>query len=43
MLLEKGQREAAVAHFLAVFRAGSPDLHRQTLAELEKLGEVETF
>jgi ligand-binding sensor domain-containing protein len=41
-LLNQGQREAAVAHFLAVFRDGPPDLRRRALAELEKLGEVET-
>lgn len=42
-LLEANKRAEAVASFMAAFRDGSPDLRRLAVAELEKLGEVETF
>jgi len=38
-----GQRAEAVVCFLAAFHIGPPDLRRRAVAELEKLGEVETF
>ena len=42
-LLRTGQRAEASACFLVAFHAGPPDLRRRALAELEKLGEVETL
>jgi hypothetical protein len=42
-LLDQGKRPEAVACFLSAFRDGPPDLRRRALAELDKLGEVETF
>ena len=42
-LVTTGKQTEAVARFLATFRTGPPDLRRRALAELEKLGQVETF
>lgn len=42
-LAQSGRRVEAAADFLVAFRAGSPDLRRRAVEELEKLGEVETF
>jgi len=42
-LLGMGKRAEATARFLAVFRDGPPDLRRRAVAELERLGVVETF
>jgi hypothetical protein len=39
----QGQRDEAVDCFLAAFRDGPPELRRRAVAELEQLGEVETF
>jgi hypothetical protein len=40
---DQERRAEAITCFLAAFRAGPPDLRRQAVAELEKLGEVDTF
>ena len=42
-LLRTGEQTQAADCFLAAFRTGPPDLRRRALAELEKLGKVETF
>lgn len=42
-LLEQGDRETAVAHFLAAFRKGAPELRRKAVDQLKQMGEVETF
>jgi hypothetical protein len=42
-LLSVGKQTEATACFLAAFRAGPADLRRRAVAELEKLGEVETL
>ncbi len=41
-LLLSGQRAEAKACFMQVFRTGSPELRQRAVAELEKLGEVES-
>lgn len=40
--IQAGKRDEAKACFMQAFRAGSPDLRRRALTELEKLGEVES-
>jgi hypothetical protein len=42
-LLGTDKRTRAIDCFLAAFRAGPPNLRSRAVAELEKLGEVETF
>lgn len=42
-LLRMGKRAEATACFLAAFRHGPPDLRRRAVAELERVGVVETF
>jgi len=42
-LLRGGKRVEATACFLLAFREGPPDLRHRALAELERLGVVETF
>lgn len=42
-LLRRDKRAEATACFLAAFRDGPPDLRRRAVAELERLGVVETF
>ena len=42
-LLSADKQTKAIDCFMTAFRAGPPDLRSRALAELEKLGEVETF
>jgi hypothetical protein len=41
-LLSEGKRAEAKACFMQASRTGSPDLRQRAVAELEKLGEVES-
>ena len=42
-MARQGRRAEAINNLLAAFRRGTPELRNRAAAELEKLGEVETF